>query len=77
MINPGTCIKALFWSHVFCKQLINDKNLKRAKEAHKAQYNLTIPERQIRIYKLNNCKAKSEGNEYWMYEGHAKTELKV
>ena len=37
-------------------------NLERARESQKAQYNLTIQERQIRIYKLNNCKDKSEGN---------------
>lgn len=33
-------------------------------ESHKAQYSLPIPERQITIYKLNNCKDKSEGKEY-------------
>lgn len=37
-------------------------NLRRARESHKAQYNITIPERRIRIYKLNNCKYKSERN---------------
>lgn len=37
-------------------------NRERDRESHKAQYNLTVPGRQIRIYKLNNCKGKSEGN---------------
>lgn len=37
-------------------------HLERARESHKVQYNRAVPESQIKIYKLNNCKYNSERN---------------